>query len=250
MANFKLTELPTIPTINFDSTDLLYIVDVTTDTSNKITFAELAGNSLNTLTVDLTSLSADVGRNGTGLSGQIDTNSSNITILNNSVVSDRTNSAFLSTTIDTLSTTQLTLCAAFFEFEANTDIGALTTDFLQLKSTIQVLTGDTQDAVNIMDQLSADGGNNVGGNVPGGTNSLSGRITTNTTNIATNTTNIGTIANLDTSSSNLVGAVNELHGEIGTISTTANAAIPLATLKTQTAASTDFADFKSRIAAL
>jgi len=46
MANRKLTELPTLSPINFDSTDLLYIVDVQTDISKKIPYSLLAGDSL------------------------------------------------------------------------------------------------------------------------------------------------------------------------------------------------------------
>tara|TARA_R110000744_G_scaffold22550_5_gene57630 strand:- start:1349 stop:1978 length:630 start_codon:yes stop_codon:yes gene_type:complete len=71
MANRKLTELPTLSPINFDSTDLLYIVDVQTDASKKITYASLVGNSI------------------TGLISYNDSNTLNINFLSGSIDQDR-----------------------------------------------------------------------------------------------------------------------------------------------------------------
>jgi hypothetical protein len=59
-------------------------------------------------------------------------------------------------------------------------------------------------------------------------------IATNVTNIATNSTNVGVIGDLDTTAANLVGAVNEVHGEVD-----AN----------KTAADTDRADIRTEFAA-
>lgn len=126
MANRKLTELPTLSPINFDSTDLLYIVDVQTDISKKIPFSLLAGDSLvslsaydtkNTLNVDYLSGSIDIniaaiatleggaGNLGTDidfLSSRIDSNF-NFLSTNIDTKFDQTSGNILRTDVDTLS---------------------------------------------------------------------------------------------------------------------------------------------------
>lgn len=245
MPNLKLTELDPINTINFDSGDLLYIVDVAGNTSNKITYQTLVGDDLHTLAVNLTALSgfiddniANIAANGetiTSLQVMTASNASNTTNLIDSVNSDRTNTQFISSIVDTLSTTQLTLCAAFFAFQENTDVGSLTVDVGINTAEIQTLTADVQE--NITDIES------------GGTKLTALQAVTATQNsaIAANTAK-NTYPSGDATKVGFITITQAVN--LDTLETTATAAIPLATLKTETAASTDFADFQSKIAAL
>ncbi len=81
MANRKLTELPTLEIVQFDSTDLLYIVDVATDTSNKITYADLVGNEILRIDSTIEAFSAENVGDITFLSGAIDDNKGSIDTL-------------------------------------------------------------------------------------------------------------------------------------------------------------------------
>lgn len=68
--------------------------------------------------------------------------------------------------------------------------------------------------------------NDVKADLEAADTSLTGSINANASSISTIQTNIGTIGSLATTATNLVGAVNELHGEIGdraTLVTTADA---------------------------
>ena len=51
MADSRLTDLPNLTTPNSD--DVLYIVDVSQDSSNKITYANLVGNTISSLSAYL-----------------------------------------------------------------------------------------------------------------------------------------------------------------------------------------------------
>ena len=96
MANRKLTELPTLSPINFDSTDLLYIVDVQTDISKKIPYSLLAGDSL----ISLSAYDSQNTLNVDYLSGSIHTNTAAIATLESGEISLASDINFLSSTID------------------------------------------------------------------------------------------------------------------------------------------------------
>lgn len=107
MANRKLTELPTIASNNFDGTDLLYIVDVQTDTSKSITFDSLVGN-------DITALSAYDALNTLDinfLSGSIDANSASIATLETGATGSTTKILAVSAVVDQNITDILTVSA-------------------------------------------------------------------------------------------------------------------------------------------
>ena len=96
MANRKLTELPTLSPINFDSTDLLYIVDVQTDISKKIPYSLLAGDSL----IALSAYASQNTLNINYLSGSIETNTAAIATLEGGEIGLASDIDFLSSTID------------------------------------------------------------------------------------------------------------------------------------------------------
>ena len=107
MANRKLTELPNIASNNFDGTDLLYIVDVQTDTSKSITFDSLVGN-------DITALSAYDTINTTNidfLSTNIDTESARIGVLEAGATGSTTKILAVSAVVDQNITDILTVSA-------------------------------------------------------------------------------------------------------------------------------------------
>jgi hypothetical protein len=135
MPNRKLSDLPTIEPINNSSTDLLYIVDVSTDRSKKITFNSLVGSTLNSLSAEtkttIDSFSAEFIDTTTTdfnfLSGVVNSNSSAITLLDGGsteastridALSDVIDVNFgilqtLSADVDTLDPTQQTIDIAF-----------------------------------------------------------------------------------------------------------------------------------------
>lgn len=96
MANRKLTELPTLSPINFDSTDLLYIVDVQTDISKKIPYSLLAGDSL----ISLSAYDSQNTLNVNYLSGSIQSNTAAIATLEGGAGNLGTDIDFLSSRID------------------------------------------------------------------------------------------------------------------------------------------------------
>ena len=135
MANRKLTELPTLAPINFDSTDLLYIVDVQAKggdgESKSIPYSLLAGDSLfslsaydtqNTLNVDF-------------LSGSIDTNITDIANLQSGGSTQASNILYLSGEID-LNRTDLDTLSTDFQ---NADVSQLTTDVLEISGGLDAL---------------------------------------------------------------------------------------------------------------
>ncbi len=135
MANRKLTELPTLAPINFDSTDLLYIVDVQAKggdgESKSIPYSLLAGDSLfslsaydtqNTLNVDF-------------LSGSIVTNITDIANLQSGGSTQASNILYLSGEID-LNRTDLDTLSTDFQ---NADVSQLTTDVLEISGGLDAL---------------------------------------------------------------------------------------------------------------
>ena len=224
MANRKLTELPTLEIAQFDSTDLLYIVDVATDTSNKITYAELVGNEIIRIDSTIEAFSAENVGDITFLSGAIDDNTGTITTL--SVGANQASNA-----IDGLSAI-IDVNFGLFEL-LSADVRDI--DLVDLTSDVSTLCAYT----NFFKEEIGDGLYDV---KYAALTAYTYVTQVSALNLTLSGNKIGS-ANLDTTANTLATAVNELHGEIA-------AAIPLATLKTQTAASTDFADFKTRINAL
>jgi len=101
MANRKLTELPTLSPINFDSTDLLYIVDTETDASKKITYANLVGNTITTINTTITAFSAENVGDILFLSGGIDTNAASIASITSTSTENNTKIDAISAVVDT-----------------------------------------------------------------------------------------------------------------------------------------------------
>lgn len=277
MANRKLTELPSLSSIPFDSTDLLYIVDVETDVSKSVPFNLLVGGNLVTLSAYNTQNTLNVSY----LSGEIEDNTANIATLDSGGVSLAADTQYLSGQILVNRSDVLTISA---ELIANNP-SEIVTDVLTISGNLDALSATVVEIENT-------GGDII--DIEADVVFLSGSI--------------GTITALATTSTNLVGAVNEVRASVGNsypaadatkvgfititqavdldtletnvatnnakntypsadatkvgfisvtqavnlddLETTAGNAIPLATLKTETAASTDFADFKTRIAAL
>ena len=124
MANRKLTELPSIASNNFDGTDLLYIVDVQTDTSKSITFDSLVGN-------DITALSAYDTINTTNidfLSTNIDTESARIGILETGATGSTTKILAVSAVVDQNITDILTVSATADAASNAGTVAAIRTD--------------------------------------------------------------------------------------------------------------------------
>jgi len=133
MANRKLTELPTIASNNFDGTDLLYIVDVQTDTSKSITFDSLVGN-------DITALSAYDTINTTNidfLSTNIDTESARIGILETGATGSTTKILAVSAVVDQNITDILTVSATADAASNAGTVAAIRTD-VNIVSTTQL----------------------------------------------------------------------------------------------------------------
>jgi len=253
MPNRKLTDLPTLDIAQFTSNDLLYIVDAgaaDADASKKITYANLVGNDIVRIDSVVASFSAENVGDITFLSGGIDSNKllidgltiasagSQTSINGISAIVDNNFAIFelLSADVADINLTDITLevqtlCTYTDYFKSEIGDGLYDVKYAALTAYTYVT------RVSALDLES----------VPG---------------------EIGTIGSLATANkTNLVAAINELHGEVdtnnakvGITTSQANAitdntnnvglAIPLATLKTAVAGSADFAAFKTAIAAL
>ena len=253
MPNLKLTELPTLSPINFTSTDLIYIVDSELNTSNKIPFNLLAGDKL-------TLLSAYDIENTTNLeflSTNIQDNTTTISTLNGGlgdVSADVINlSAKIDSNFENLSGIQDTKAR-------QTDVNLISSNILELSGKFSFIDDDVGDSFTNAISLSQ------------GTVSLTASNDDITVlNLGLDTFSSPTFTGLTVDGVNIkpavvlntakntypsadatkVGFITVTQAvDLDSLETTAANAIPLATLKTQTAASTDFADFKSRIAAL
>lgn len=139
MANRKLTELPTLSPINFDSTDLLYIVDVQTDISKKIPYSLLAGDSL----VSLSAYDSQNTLNINYLSGSIDTNTANIAAIDVSIVTIAADIEYLSGQIDS----NFNLLSGEVDSKASqTQVNILSSNFLELSGVVEDFETDVGDA--------------------------------------------------------------------------------------------------------
>lgn len=133
MANRKLTELPTLSPINFDSDDILYIVDVQTDVSKKITYASLVGDNITALSAydALNTLNVDF------LSASIDTNAASIATLEAGSLGSNTKINAISAAV-AVNITDIITVSALAEAATNVDIvNAIRTD-VDIVSTTQL----------------------------------------------------------------------------------------------------------------
>jgi len=164
MANRKLTELPTIPPLNFDSDDLLYIVDVQTDESKKITFASLVGNNVTALSAYDALNTLDINF----LSGSIDTNAASIAALETSSVGSTTKITAISAVVDE-NITDIVTVSAIAEAATNvsvvnairTDVNIVSTVQLGLSAELDELSDDVEGISTVLASASALGIDNA-----------------------------------------------------------------------------------------
>jgi len=164
MANRKLTELPTIPPLNFDSDDLLYIVDVQTDESKKITFASLVGDNVTALSAYDALNTLDINF----LSGSIDTNAASIAALETSSVGSTTKITAISAVVDE-NITDIVTVSAIAEAATNvsvvnairTDVNIVSTVQLGLSAELDELSDDVEGISTVLASASALGIDNA-----------------------------------------------------------------------------------------
>ena len=135
MPNQRITDLPNLVAIQLDFGYLIYVVNVQSDTSHKITFSALAGDSLITLSAYDTQNTLNVNY----LSGSIDINTANIAILEQDATSNVQDLNFLSASIDQNTSDILTVSAIA---ESAGGVGDLTSDVLELSSQVLELSAN------------------------------------------------------------------------------------------------------------
>jgi len=241
MPNRKLTDLPTLNIAQFTSNDLLYIVDAgasDADASKKITYANLVGNDIIRIDSGVASFSAENVGDITFLSGGVDANTVLIDALSLDATAATTSINAISTVIDTN--------FAFFQV-LSADV-----DDINLAG----VTSDVATLCTYTDFFKAEIGDGLYDVKYAALTAYTYVTRVSALDLTLSGNKIGS-ANLATTANTLATAVNELHSEVNTntaaIATSGNAInarIPLATLKTEVAASADFAAFKLRIAAL
>tara|TARA_R110000772_G_scaffold266353_1_gene388748 strand:+ start:444 stop:1064 length:621 start_codon:yes stop_codon:yes gene_type:complete len=146
MPNKRITDLDPINVL--DNADLLYIVDNESNQSNKITYGNLAGNSLLSLETDLNTLSGTVNlvrSDITYLSGTIDQ-------IEAGAGGNTANLNYLSGVIDTNYAEFQVVSADFYNFEANSDIGNLVNDVITLSTNLDSLSSEIYGAEGILAQ--------------------------------------------------------------------------------------------------
>ena len=166
MANRKLTELPTLSPINFDSDDILYIVDVQTDVSKKITYASLVGDNITALSAYDALNTLDINF----LSGSIDANDADILALEASSVGATTKITAISAAVDTNITDIVTVSAIAEAATDNaaaavngirTDVDIVSTTQLGLSSEADELADDVEGIATVLASASALGIDNA-----------------------------------------------------------------------------------------
>jgi hypothetical protein len=135
MPNQRITDLPNLVASQLDGDDLIYVVNVQSDTSHKITFSALAGDSLITLSAYDTQNTLNINY----LSGNIDSNTTAISLLDQGEASLVQDINFLSASIDQNTSDILTVSAIA---ETAGGIGDLTTDVLELSGQVQELSAN------------------------------------------------------------------------------------------------------------
>tara|TARA_E500000318_G_scaffold60684_1_gene56295 strand:+ start:642 stop:1310 length:669 start_codon:yes stop_codon:yes gene_type:complete len=188
MPNLKLTELPTLSPINFDSNDLLYIVDLDVQTSKKISYKQLAGDTF----AELSAYDVQNTINVNFLSGAIVTNAAAITAEGLELENLETKVGTISGLVDN-NTTNILAVSTIAE---NNTIGGLTTDILEVSGQVVELSS------NFLEIEDNDDIQTVVRSTTANVDFLSGAIFTNTNNIGTNTSsandNTLNIANIRT----------------------------------------------------
>lgn len=201
MANRKLTELPTLSPITFDNTDLLYIVDVQTDTSKKIPYSLLAGDSLNALSA----YSSQNTLNVDYLSGSIDNNTANIVALDGGAVSVTADIVYLSGEIDSNFNT---LSIEVDSKADQTDVNTLSTNVLELSGVVKNFDTDIGDSLTKAESTSQ------------GTHSLTASNDTITSvDLGLETTDSPVFAGLTVNGVNVPSQINTNTATIGNIRT-------------------------------
>jgi hypothetical protein len=135
MPNNRITDLPNLNASQLTGDDLIYIVNAQADTSNKITFSALVGDSLITLSAYDTQNTLNVNY----LSGSIDINTANIAILEQATTSNVQDLNFLSASIDQNTSDILTVSAIAL---AAGGVGGLTSDVLEISAQVQELSAN------------------------------------------------------------------------------------------------------------
>ena len=205
MPNRKLTELPTLNIAQFDSSDLLYIVDTgasDAEASKKITYANLVGNEIIRLDTTIEAFSAENVGDITFLSGAIITNETNINGLTTGAVVTDDAIDGLSAIVDQ----NFALFETLSTDVGDLDISEIVTSVNALCSYVELLNIENDDLYITKNEASRAYNYTTG--VSGFDLVLSGN-------------KIGS-ADLDTSANTLATAVNELHGEINTNTGTIN----------------------------
>lgn len=144
MANRKLTELPEISNLNFDSSDLLYIVNTDGEgTSSKITYGNLAGTKINTISTNFIAYDTQNTLNLNFLSGRIDTNIASIGALDSGAAADIAKLNFLSGSIDFNTALVQTLCTDVQTLE-EVNTSELITDVAIISADLNSLSADVE----------------------------------------------------------------------------------------------------------
>jgi len=148
MANRKLTELPTLSPINFDSDDILYIVDVQTDISKKITYASLVGDNVTALSAYDALNTLDINF----LSGSIDASNAGIAALEAGAIGQTTKITAISAAVAENITDIVTVSAIAEAAADPTEINSVRTD-VNIVSTVQL--GLSAEADELSDEVEA-----------------------------------------------------------------------------------------------
>jgi hypothetical protein len=148
MPNKRITDLPNLNASQLTGDDLIYIVNAQADTSNKITFSALVGDSLITLSAYDTQNTLNVNY----LSGSIDLNATAISLLDQGEVSLGSDINYLSGVIDTNYADFSVVSADFYNFEANSDIGNLVNDVVTLSTNLGSLSSEIYGVEGILEQ--------------------------------------------------------------------------------------------------
>jgi len=151
MPNLKLTDLPEISNLNLDSSNLLYIVNPAgVGTSSKITYSNLVGTKVSTISTGLIAFENQSTLNLNFLSGEIKTNQDSIEALDAGAAADITRFNLLSGSVDVNTALVQTLCA---EVE-DQDVTYLVTDVAVISANLSALSADFESIYQTEDDIS------------------------------------------------------------------------------------------------
>jgi hypothetical protein len=148
MPNKRITDLPNLTDNQLDGSGILYIVNAQSNTSNKITYGSLVGDSLITLSAYDTQNTLNVNY----LSGSIDLNATAISLLDQGEASLGSDINYLSGVIDTNYADFSVVSADFYNFEASSNTGQLTQDVVFLSGAIDETILDINFIYDIIDE--------------------------------------------------------------------------------------------------